>query len=289
MLISRCVKTKWNSKNKNRYVGLGYRFTKMGDDLYVDIKDITKSSNGIVEYMCDYCGCVYEITWNKYLYKRKQSLIEKDCCMECIEEKARESVLKKYGGYAEMYNSCNDARSQTNIEKYGSLNPFGSDEIKAKIIQSNIKKYGVPYTQQSQSVREKTVATCREKYGVDNYVELFKGKFIGEDSPTWKGGIAYSRVERACHDYSIWRKSVFSKDMYTCAKCGARNGNGVSVELQAHHIKNWKDNIDCRYDINNGITLCNKCHMKFHSIYGKKNNTLEQLEEFIGKSDKKIC
>ena len=51
-------------------------------------------------------------------------------------------------------------------------------------------------------------------------------------------------------------------------------------------MKNFSTNIDLRYDVDNGITLCEECHLinyqdSFHSIYGEKDNTPEQIYEFI--------
>jgi len=51
----------------------------------------------------------------------------------------------------------------------------------------------------------------------------------------------------------------------------------------AHHIKNYANNLSDRVDINNGITLCKKCHINYHSIYGYKNTKIEQLNEFKNK------
>jgi len=31
----------------------------------------------------------------------------------------------------------------------------------------------------------------------------------------------------------------------------------------------------------NGVTLCRKCHYKFHLEYGFNNNNQQQLEEFL--------
>lgn len=112
-----------------------------------------------------------------------------------------------------------------------------------------------------------------------------KGKKVsGELAPTWKGGITpKEKLLRTKSDYNIWRKSVFTRDAYTCQKCHVKG-----EKLRGHHILNWSSNKEMRYSIDNGITLCSKCHdlgekNSFHSIYGTKNNTREQVEEFIGR------
>lgn len=72
-----------------------------------------------------------------------------------------------------------------------------------------------------------------------------------------------------------FRNSVFERDNYTCIVCGNK---GL---LNAHHITNYYLDIDNRYNIDNGITMCEKCHKAFHKKYGNKNNNKMQLEEFI--------
>lgn len=284
MLVSKTVTINWNSKIKKHYVDLGYVYTKMRDPVEVDVADLTDGSNAIVKVRCDYCGRIFERAWYTHVLIGKREAIHMDCCgnIDCLQKKAKESVNEKYGGYSEMFEAANGKRSETILRKYGCRNPFSNEDIKRKIVETNIMKYGVPYSQQNPVVHNKTISTCREKYGVDHYVELFRGVLIRENSPHWKGGVRYSRVERATYEYRQWRTSVFYKDAYRCRKCGATNGIGNGcVELNAHHIMNWKDNPDLRYDVNNGITLCSECHMKFHSIYGKRLNTREQLEQFL--------
>lgn len=61
-------------------------------------------------------------------------------------------------------------------------------------------------------------------------------------------------------DYIIWRDSIFKKDNYTCQKCNKKGGN-----LNAHHILSYEDNPQNRFDIKNGMTLCEKCHKELHS------------------------
>jgi hypothetical protein len=84
------------------------------------------------------------------------------------------------------------------------------------------------------------------------------------------------QVRRIFPEYNEWRKAVYEKHDYTCICCGQHGG-----KLSAHHICNYSDNIELRTDPNNGVPLCYSCHMAYHSIYGIKHNTLEQLQEFI--------
>lgn len=73
-----------------------------------------------------------------------------------------------------------------------------------------------------------------------------------------------------------WRKAVFTKDNWTCQKYKIKSGR-----LHPHHIQNFAEFPELRFEIDNGITLSEKAHKEFHKIYGYKNNTKEQLEEFL--------
>lgn len=206
-----------------------------------------------------------------------------------IQAKIKKTNLEKYGYETPLQSKdVQEKIKKTNLEKYGVENPFESDEIKKKIRKTNLEKYGVEVPTQNPEIREKGNKTCLEKYGVKNYGAIYSDEHKGELSPTWKGGAKYHRVERSTYEYRYWRKQVFERDSYTCQNCGDKSRKNHRVSLAAHHIKNWNDNMDCRYDVNNGITLCERCHLDFHSKYGKKNNTLEQLNEFLS-LDKKVC
>ena len=76
-------------------------------------------------------------------------------------------------------------------------------------------------------------------------------------------------------EYTYWRKSCLLRDNFTCQQCGVSGG-----KLHAHHINNFAYFEELRYVVDNGIIFCDKCHILFHKIYGKKNNTEEQVIEF---------
>jgi len=65
--------------------------------------------------------------------------------------------------------------------------------------------------------------------------------------------------QRRTREYIDWRTNVFTRDDFTCQICGQVGGN-----LNAHHIKPFAKYKKLRFELTNGITLCESCHRKVH-------------------------
>ena len=89
---------------------------------------------------------------------------------------------------------------------------------------------------------------------------------------------------RDTNENIIWRKAVYERDGYTCQVCGADKGG----DLVAHHLDSYTDFPDKRYDVANGVTLCESCHKRFHHKYTYHHNTREQFEEWLGHDNTEV-
>lgn len=142
---------------------------------------------------------------------------------------------------------------------------------KLQFICSGHKEYGVQITTFYNVLN--STNNCKEcRYAMQS----------GKLHYNWKGGISSEREQfKISKEYKNWRESVFMRDDYTCQCCGEKG-----TYLEAHHLHPYSDYPELRTDINNGITLCNKCHSvnlkgSFHNIYTQYNNTPEQLYKYI--------
>ncbi len=141
----------------------------------------------------------------------------------------------------------------------------------------NKGKYGI----YSNEYRKKMSESRKGKHYSPN--TEFKSTNIGKNAPSWKGGITdLHDWIRTLSEYKEWRKAVFQRDNYTCQKCGEKRN------IHAHHKKTFSKMLfeflkqydqfspiedketlvrlatkyEPFWDINNGQTLCKKCHKK---------------------------
>lgn len=152
-------------------------------------------------------------------------------------------------------------------------------ETKEKISKANRGKKRKPCTNET-----------KRKIGLANSISL-KGRKLSKETKLkiskacmgsknhgWKGGITSKNQKiRDSEEYKNWRLKVFFRDNFTCKKCNIKDETA-----QAHHVYNFIIK-ELRFQTRNGITFCEKCHKLFHKIYGRKNNTIEQLVEFLNK------
>ena len=114
---------------------------------------------------------------------------------------------------------------------------------------------GEPFYSSPTAVIRGTKYCSRGCYGVAN---------SGENNCLWNGGTSRAyKTGYYSQQYKNWRKEVFKRDNYECRKCGAIG------YITAHHIKSFAHHPELRFDIDNGLTLCEKCHSLTDNYRGK--------------------
>ena len=132
-------------------------------------------------------------------------------------------------------------------------------------------KKGHASSERQKEAARKAVTGNKFMLGKRAWNKGMKGFMAGENHYNWKGGYSQAYRERRNGQYKTWRTEVFQRDDYTCKGCGQKGGY-----LTAHHIKSFARYPDLRYDIDNGITLCEPCHSATDNYKGRgiKNNQL---------------
>ena len=208
--------------------------------------------------------CIGRIPWNKGIP---------------ISEKSKEKLRKSLKG-RKVWNEGITGENFKSHFKNGNKGLFekghvNSEEARKK--QSNTIKGHISYTlgmKFSEATKQKMSKAKKD------FVPWNKGKtcpqISGENKPNWKGGITPLVMQIRKHfKYRQWRSDIFTRDNFTCQKCGIKGST-----LHAHHIKSFsnilqyyeitklEEAIECEelWNINNGITFCKECHGNLHKL-----------------------
>ena len=206
--------------------------------------------------------------FNEYYYNRGMSLSE-------ITEMTVSS-------YSTVYRRFKDLGFIARTRKGIKLPPF-TEEHKKKMSEA---MKGRLCSNELREKRSKFMMGNTISKGITHSIETrekHKKQMTGENNHNWKGGITKDNdKKRNSMEYKFWRREVFKRDRWTCTAC-----NKKVKEINAHHIVNFAEFPEKRFDIENGITLCKGCHNEFHKKYGKENNTQEQITKYINEKQYK--
>ena len=75
-----------------------------------------------------------------------------------------------------------------------------------------------------------------------------------------------------------WAKNVKKRDGYRCFICGA------TENLHAHHLISVARDESLKYEISNGLTVCESCHLKIHGFDVGNDYGFNQKEDSIRQS-----
>jgi hypothetical protein len=116
---------------------------------------------------------------------------------------------------------------------------------------------------------------CKNKY--------HSQRMIGKNNPAWKNGdiVKINFQIRKSFKYRQWRSDIFFRDDFICQVCNKR-GNWLeahhcikefAIIIKENNIKTLEEALNCEelWNLNNGKTLCKKCHIKIHKDFHKSS------------------
>jgi len=258
-------------------------------------EDLYKTINGIKYKLCKKCRRYLPLDFLHYPEDRNCNDSFRNICKKCRGVNFGRSTAKEW-----------DNKSVNLLLKYYStmtnkdlVNTFFPTTT-VKSIRDKAYSLGLKKDRKTLSMIRQNMHTEESRLKISKARKL-EGKFVGENNPmfnscrigslnpNWKGGKTSTMDKlRNSAEYNEWRRLVFERDNYTCQCCNRKTHNN-----EAHHLNNFADFEDLRFNVNNGITLCTECHNpnrvgSFHYENGTLNNTQEQFYEWLAKKKKTL-
>lgn len=220
-----------------------------------------KDKNSVQKaFECESCGKEF-LRYPSDIRKSKRLFCSKECNYEYKRSERYRKLSDKVNSDFKkwLYKEYHDKKKSTtdlSKELYGNGN-------NSTTVRNWMKKLGVPIRSQSESQTGK----LHSMYGVTgNKHHNYNPEISNKERMT----------KRNYQEYKDFRKKVYERDNYTCQVCSDDTGGN----LVCHHLNGYHWDKGGRTEPDNGVTLCEGCHVRFHSIYGNRNNDLFQFSQF---------
>lgn len=279
MIITKEIEVTISSSNIKHYMEqVGYepkryidssgkeRFKK--ETITVKIEDLPPRSNIKIEVTCDNCGGICTKSYDNV--KKHKSFCNAKCKNEYISNQFLKEFENKIGEDAKTFLEREYIQNKKPFRKI-SMEVFGNDSYRNSLAKW-CNKLGVKIRNRSEAIETQWINNPNRR---KQQAELFREN-IGIEGI--KKDFTIPEL-RKTSNYQEWRLKVYARDNFTCVKCG--KPRDYKTKLNAHHLDSFMYNEKLRYDVNNGVTLCQSCHIEFHAKYTNRNNTKEQFEEFL--------
>jgi 5-methylcytosine-specific restriction endonuclease McrA len=231
IILDEFVESRWRGLSKGHYTSLGYVYTGADTSFICRVDDLSYGSTAIVSVQCPVCEMHRQMEY-RTIIKTGHTL-----CKGCA--KITDLAGMKFGRLVVV-------------------------DVDRKSIGRGAHWICMCDCGNITSVAQKSLISKRT-LSCGCYHKEVVSKYIGENNPNWNQAITdEERAEtRKYKEYDDWTRGVLARDSYMCQSCGRIGGT-----LNAHHLYSYRHFPDLRLDQNNGITVCDACHIEFHQWMG---------------------
>ena len=278
-MLNQLVDVKVSTINYKHYLNKGYNIETYLDkngvekvkkqNIKVKASDLSPSSHILVKVKCEACGNYIEKEYRQAI--KNKNFCNPVCKGNYMTASSLKAIEFKIGKSLREYlidEYLNKRRTTRQIAKelYGNEKSHSS-------INNWIRYFEIPMRNGSEAIETQWINNPERRAKAGERLRKSLGlKHVSKCDKSVKD-------LRKTSEYSEWRLSVFYRDNFTCLKCKAKRDK--DIKIVAHHKNSFTEYEEQRYDINNGATLCECCHTKFHSKYGNIKNTENQFIEFL--------
>ncbi len=214
-------------------------------------KPIPRNKDGLIERACLNCG---KIRCASHTPPRP---LCKSCGKKHYYKSNPPAGFKNIGNIDIIIKEYESGRS---LKSLGEQHNTSAVTIRNKILAHGGKTRTITEANKESHKKYNTISIARKRITemckTGEFQKNMSARLQGIPIEEWKGFITPENERLvASPEYKQWQKAVFERDNKTCQLCGQ-----MYCPIAAHHIYMKAKYPDRVLDVDNGITLCDKCH-----------------------------